>query len=108
MTATESTLPELTAPPAPDGEEHTVLNGLITENLRLTTDDVPPIALMEGEKIVRHPDDGSDVEWTFTGLRRDEDDHIVIDYRTADGETGSFTVTDPGLRLTVEVGQVLR
>lgn len=81
-------------------------NGTVTENLKLTTPDVPPIGLMKGEKIVRHPEDGSDVEWTFTGLRRDEDGHEVIDYRTGDGGTGSFTVTDPGLRLTVEVGQV--
>lgn len=82
-------------------------NGVITEDLPLTVE-VPPIALMKGEKIVRHPEDGSDVDWTFTGLRADEDGNTVIGYRTADGETGEFPVTEPDTRVRVEVGQVLK
>jgi hypothetical protein len=96
------------APPADLEEETFVLNGLITEDLPLTVDDVPPIALMDGEKIVRHPVDDTEVTWKFVGLRSDEDGRKVVEYRTQDDEVKSFTVTDPKTRFTVEVGQVLR
>ena len=99
-------LPDLSAPPATSGEDSHMLNGLATEDLPLTVD-VPPIALMDDDKIVRHPGDGTDVAWKFVGLRRDQDGHHVIDY-TADGEADSFTVTDPETRFKVEVGQVAR
>lgn len=97
------------APPADAMEEETfVLNGLITEDLPLTVDDVPAIGLKAGEKIVRHPVDGTEVAWKFVGLRSDDDGREVVDYRTRDDEVESFTVTDPKTLFTVEVGQVYR
>lgn len=68
-----------------------------------TPDDVPPVALREGDRILTHPTDGNPVEWRVTALRRDDDGLDVVDYRTPDGEVDSFTVTDPGTRFTVEV-----
>ena len=107
MTAYPSSLPETAEPPATDGEEHHVLNGLVTDEPPLTVE-VPPIALIEGEKIVRHPVDGSDVDWMFTGLKADEDGHTVIGYRTADGTEDGLPVTDPGQWVRVQSGQVLK
>lgn len=82
-------------------------NGVITEDLPLTVE-VPPIALMKGEKIVRHPGDGSEVEWKVTARREDEDDHLVVSYRVPDGTEDEFTFTDRGQWVRVEVGQVLK
>lgn len=103
MTATESTLPVPAAPPATDGEDTAVPNTLTAETPLQTPPDVPPVALREDEKILSHPEDGSDVVWLVQRVRRDDDDHDVIDYRTPGGDTDSYTVTDPATRFTVEV-----
>lgn len=81
--------------------------GVITEDLPLLVK-VPQIALMDDEKIVRHPDDGTEVCWKVTARRHDEDGHLVVDFRTADGAEDSFTFTDPDKWVRVEVGQVQR
>lgn len=107
MTSFPAQLPALIAPPAADGEDTNVLNGLATEDLPLTVE-VPPIALMDGEKIVRHPDDGTEVTWTITDRRRDGDGHLVIDYSTPDGTQDSHTFPNPGQWVRVDVGQVYR
>ena len=104
MTTYPTELPELAAPPATTGEDTAMPTGVITEDLPLLVD-VPPIALMDDEKIVRHPDDGTEVDWKVTG-RRHDDGHLVVEYRTADGAEDSFTFTDPDQWVQVEVGQV--
>ena len=95
-------LPDLSAPPATDGEDTAVPNTLTAEAPLTTPDDVPPVALREGERILAHPADGHPVDWKITGLRKD-DGLDVVDYRTPDGDTESYTVTDPETRFTVEV-----
>ena len=105
MTTYPTELPDLAAPPAPDGEDPNVLNGLVTEDLPLLVD-VPPIALRDDEKIVRHPDDGTEVDWKVTARRRDDDGRMVVEYRTGDGAEDSYTFTAPDRWVRVEVGQV--
>ena len=95
------------APPAELEEEPTVLTNVLTEDLPLTVK-VPQISLMDGEKIVRHPKDDSEVAWRVTGRSRDEDGHLVITYTTPDDESGEFPFDDPDLWVMVEVGQVSR
>lgn len=95
------------APPADLEEETTVLTNVLTEDLPLTVE-VPQISLMNGEKIVRHPKDDSEVAWRVTGQSRDEDGHLVITYTTPEGAEGEFPFDDPDLWVMVEVGQVSR
>lgn len=96
------------APPAEVMEEEpTVLTNVLTEDLPLTVK-VPQITLMNGEKIVRHPKDDSEVEWRVTGQCRDEDGHLVITYTTPGGAEGEFPFDDPDVWVMVEVGQVSR
>jgi hypothetical protein len=96
-------LPDLVAPSATPGEDITVPNTLTAEAPLQTPPDVPVVALREGDRILTHPEDGSPVDWRVTALSRDEDDREVVGYRTADGDTDSYTVTDPATRFTVEV-----
>lgn len=84
-----------------------LMNGLVTEDLPLMVE-VPQIALAIGDKIVRNPDDGSEVAWTVTARAADEDGHLVVEYRDGDGVEDEFTFTGPALWVSVEVGQVLR
>lgn len=84
-----------------------MLTDTINTDLRLTVE-VPPIALMDGEKIVRHPDDGTEVTWKITSRRRDVDGHLIIDYSTPDGTQDSHTFPDPDQWVRVDVGQVYR
>lgn len=96
------------APPADALEEETfVLNGLVSTDL-LRTVDVPPISLVVGEKIVRHPDDGSDVKWRVLDVTHDEDGHLVVAYRTSDGDEDEYPFTDPDQWVRVGVGPVTR
>lgn len=105
MTAYPTQIPDHAAPSSTHGEESTALTGLVTEDLPLTVE-VPPIALMEGNTIVRHPADGADVEWKITALAVDADG-VEIEYRTREGKTGSFMFSSPDSWVRVEVGQVL-
>lgn len=70
--------------------------------------DVPQLTLMDGEKIVRHPDEGSEVAWTITSQRRTPDGALTVDYRTPDGTQDSRRFSDPDGWVRVEVGQVYR
>ena len=107
MTTYPTELPDLAAPPATTGEDTAMPTGVITEDLPLLVD-VPPIALRDDEKIVRHPDDGTEVDWKVTARRRDEDGRLVVNYRAGDGAEDSFTFTDSDRWVRVEVGQVQR
>lgn len=102
MTSYPTELPDLAAPPATDREDTAVPNTLTAEAPLQTPPDVPAVALREGDRILTHPEDGSPVDWRVTALRRD-DDRDIVGYRTADGDTDSYTVTDPAVRFSVEV-----
>lgn len=103
MTTYPLQFPDLSAPPATDGEDTTVPNTLTAEAPLKTPDDVPLVALGKGERILSHPTDGSPVDWKITALRQDEGGLGAVDYCTADGDTGTYTVTDRATRFTVEV-----
>ncbi|TYK45216.1 hypothetical protein [Actinomadura decatromicini] len=83
-----------------------MLNGLVETDLPLTVD-VPQITVAIGDKIVRHPVDGSEVAWKVTARRTDEDGRLVVEFRDGDGG-GEFTFLDPDVWPRVEVGQVLQ
>ncbi|TDD97577.1 hypothetical protein [Actinomadura rubrisoli] len=91
-----------------------MLNGLATTDLPLLVD-APARTLQPGEKICRHPDDGSEVDWRVVGHHPGEDGAVVVEYHLPDDAPGAdprtWTVTDPDDEdhwLTVEVGQVTR
>lgn len=94
------------APPAARKEPAT-MNGLLTEDLRHTVE-VPQIALMKKDRIVRHPEDGSAVSWRVVGLTRDEDGHLVAAYTDANGNAGEFTFKDPDKWVRVDAGLVTK
>jgi hypothetical protein len=83
------------------------MNGLLTKDLRHTLE-VPPIALMTKDRIVRHPEDGSKVSWRVTDLTRDEDGHRVAAYTDKDGNKGEFTFKDPDKWVRVDAGLVTK
>lgn len=107
---TDSLIPA--APPADAMEEETlVLNGLVETNLPLTAP-VPADALMVGEKICVHPDDGSRVNWRVAGHHPGEGGAEIVEYRlpTDDPEAEPRTWTvensqDRSQWLTVEVAR---
>lgn len=111
MTTHLSQLPDLAEPPAEDREEPSMPNGTVGPLPPLKTE-VPAGALMVGEKICRHPDERSEVDWRVVGQHPGEDESVVVEYRfpddPADAEPRTWTVTDPqdrGRWLTVEVAR---
>jgi len=83
------------------------MNGLLTEDLRHTVE-VPQIALMKKDLIVRHPEDGSVVSWRVTDLSRDEGGHLVAAYTDANGKADECTFKDPDVWVRVDTGQVTK
>ena len=111
MTSPATSLPDLAAPPAEDREEPSMPNGTVETPPPLMTQ-VPADVLMVGEKICRHPDDKSEVDWRVVDHHEGEDGSVVVRYRfpdePADAEPRTWTVTDPqdrGRWLTVEVAR---
>jgi hypothetical protein len=104
-------LPVLAAPPATDREEPSMPNGTV-ETLPPLMTEVPAGVLMVGEKICRHPEDRSEVDWRVVARHIGEDRSVVVEYRfpddPADAEPRTWTVTDPrdrGQWVTVEVSR---
>lgn len=83
-----------------------MIDGLVDTDLRHTPD-VPQIALFIGDKVVRHPEDGSDVAWKVTDRTRDEDGRLVVTFTTPDGERDFFVFTDPYQNPAADVGPVI-